>query len=54
MKKFVVVLKNLVECTEEIFYFSSYEAACEHSRKLERDLCSYWKKGVDYEIEIKF
>lgn len=54
MKKFVVVLKNLVECTENKREFSSYEAACDYSRELESELCGYWERGVDYEIEIKF
>jgi hypothetical protein len=54
MEKFVVVLKNFVECTEEAREFSSYEAACDYSRQLESELCAYWEKGVDYEIEIKF
>jgi hypothetical protein len=54
MKKFVVVLKNFVECTEVAYDFTSYASACDCARILESELSEYWEKGVDYEIEIKF
>lgn len=54
MKNYFVVLKNLIECSEVKYEFSSYAEACQAAREIEKALLEFWEKDVDFTIEVLF